>query len=69
MGRTRLATVSRIMLTNREFLGEEYYKWVLQEYEAIRVRRKSRKGKPDVYDRIELDLDKVFETFYKQFID
>lgn len=57
------------MLTNREFFGEEHYKFMLHEFEAIRVRRKSLKGKPDQYQRIELALDKIFETFYKQFID
>lgn len=56
-------------MTNREFFGEEFYRFILQEYEAIRVRRKSRKGKPDEYERIELALDKTFETFYKQFLD
>jgi hypothetical protein len=57
------------MMTNREFFGEDFYRFMLKEYEAIRVSRKSRKGKPDEYDRINLDLDKIFETFYKKFID
>lgn len=57
------------MLKHREFFDDEFYRFMLREYEAIRVRRKSRKGKPDEYERIELSLDKIFETFYKQFID
>jgi hypothetical protein len=57
------------VLTNRDFFGEEFYKFILHEFEAIRVRRKSLKGKPDEYQRVELALDKIFETFYKQFID
>ena len=64
-----LATFGGNMLKHREFFGEEFYRVILQEYEAIRVRRKSRKGKPDQYDRIELELDKIFETFYKRFLD
>jgi hypothetical protein len=64
-----LATIGGDMLTNRDFFGEEHYKFILREFEAIRVRRKSLNGKPDQYQRVELALDKIFETFYKQFID
>lgn len=53
------------MLVKRAFHGEEFYKFMLTEYEAIRVRRKSIKGKPDDMQRIELEFDKMFETFYK----
>lgn len=56
-------------IKNREFLDEGFYKGMLKDYEAIRVSRKSRKGKPDEYDRIVLDLEKIFENFYKQFLD
>lgn len=58
-----------LAIKNKDFFDEDFYKFMLHEYEAIRVRRKSRKGKPDEYDRIDLDLDKLFENFYKHFID
>lgn len=53
------------MLTKRDFHGEEHYIRMAQQYEAIRQRRKALKGKPNQYQRIELELDKIFETFYK----
>jgi len=56
-------------MKNRDFFDETFYKKMLVEYEAIRVRRKSLKGKPDEYQRVELDLDKLFESFYKRFLD
>lgn len=57
------------MMTNRDSLGEEHYRLIQRDYEAIRVRRKAMKGKPDAYDRLLLDLDKLFETYYKKFLD
>lgn len=54
---------------NREFFDEDFYKGMLKDYEAIRVSRKGRKGKPDEYDRIILELEKIFEAFYKKFLD
>ena len=56
-------------MTNRELLGEDHYKMMAQGYEEIRVRRKSFKGRPDAYDRIILDMDKAFESFYRKFLD
>jgi len=55
-------------MTNREALGEELYKLMLVDYEAIRVRRKSFRGKPDQYDRLLMELDKMFEAYYKRFL-
>lgn len=46
-------------------LDPEYYKFCLTEYEKIRQRRNAFKGKPDQYDRIEIMLDRIFETFYR----
>lgn len=57
------------MLTWREVLGEEHYKVILQDYEAIRARRNAFKGKPDVYDRLNMQMDKLFESHYKKFLD
>jgi hypothetical protein len=58
-----------VKLKNRDFFDEDHYKLMLQDYEAIRVSRKNRKGKPDEYDRIILNIEKMFEEFYKQFLD
>lgn len=52
-------------MTKRDFHGEAHYVWMTQQYEAIRQRRKAFKGKPDQYQRIELELDKAFEKFYR----
>lgn len=56
-------------MTNRESLGDEHYKMMLQDYEEIRSRRKKFRGKPDVYDQLQIDMDKLFESFYKKFLD
>jgi hypothetical protein len=53
----------------REWLGEEHYLLMLRDYEAIRARRKALHGKPDDYERARMALDKVFEQFYKRFLD
>lgn len=57
------------MLTKSDFHGPEYTKTLHQEYEKIRQRRKAFKGKPDAYDRIEIELDRNWEKFYKSQID
>ena len=56
-------------MTHRDLLGEEHYKLYLRDYEEIRVRRKAFKGKPDQYDRLIMEMDKAFETYYKKFLD
>jgi hypothetical protein len=56
-------------LKNRDFFDPDFYKFMLKEYEAIRIHRKTFKGKPDEYDRIDFELDKIFQTFYARFID
>lgn len=61
--------VKRTILTWREFLGEDFYKKVLQDYEAIRVLRKNIKGKPTEEQRAQLVMAKEFETFYKAIMD
>ena len=54
---------------NRELLGDEHYLLILQDYENIRAKSKSFRGKPDVYDRIEMTMNKMFEQHYKKFLD
>lgn len=56
-------------MTNRDLLGDEHYKLLLADYEAIRVRRKAFKGKPDAYDRLVMEMDKMFEAHYRHFLD
>lgn len=55
-------------MTNKEFYDKDFMQFCSKEYEAIRVRRK-KAGKPkDDYDRIEIQLDRIFEAFYKTII-
>ena len=61
--------VKRNCLTWREFLGEDFYKKILLDYEAIRVFRKNIKGKPTDEQRARLLMDKEFEAFYKRIMD
>lgn len=61
--------VKRNYLSWREFLGEDFYKKVLQDYEAIRILRKNIKGKPTPEQRAQLIMAKEFETFYKAIMD
>lgn len=60
---------TKLALQHRDLLGEEHYKLILADYEAIRVRRKAFRGKPDQYDRLIMDMDKMFEAQYKKFLD
>lgn len=61
--------VKRTILTWREFLGEDFYKKVLQDYEAIRILRKNIKGKPTEEQAAQLAMAKHFEAFYKRIMD
>ncbi len=56
-------------MTNRELLGDEHYLLILQDYENIRSKVKSFKGKPDAYNRLEMTMNKMFEQHYKKFLD
>lgn len=58
-----------MMLSNRSFHGEEFYKFCVKEYELIRQKRKAFKGKPDEYDKLEISLDRLFEKFYGKVLD
>ena len=55
----------RVLLSKRDFHGEDYYIKMIQEHDKIRQRRKAMKWKPDEYERVELEADRVFESFYK----
>jgi hypothetical protein len=46
-------------------LNPEYLRWCRSQYEAIRARRNAFRGKPDPYDRLEIELDRMFESFYR----
>lgn len=60
---------TKALLSNKEFFDPEFYNCMLRDFEDIRRRRKLRKGKPDAYDRLMLDLEREFEAFYKKFLD
>lgn len=52
----------------RHILDPEYVKWCQQEFDTIRQRRNNFKGKPDTYEQIEIELDRMFMRFYKQVV-
>lgn len=58
-----------MILTKRDFHGPDFTRYMQQEYEKIRQRRKAFKGKPDEYDRIQIALDRDAESFYKSQLD
>lgn len=51
-----------------DFYDPEYKKFCIQQYEAIRQRRNSFKGKPDRYEMVNIQLDRMFSEFYKKII-
>lgn len=53
------------MIPNSDFHDKEYMTWCAQQFEAIRISRKNRRGPIDSYERINIQLDKAFESFYK----
>lgn len=55
-------------MTKREFLGDELYLLMKQDYDALRAERNSRKGKPDQYDMVLIRLSKIFEAYYKPWV-
>lgn len=55
-------------MTNREFLGEDFFLLMKRDYDALREERKKIKGKPDAYALINLDMNKKFEAFYKRWV-
>jgi hypothetical protein len=57
------------MLANREFFDPEFYRFMLQDFEDIRRRRKLTKGKPDAEQRAILECERQFEAFYRRFLD
>lgn len=56
------------MLTYRQFLDREFWVFCAMEYQAIGQRRRERKGKPDEYERINIELDKHFASHYKKLL-
>jgi malate synthase len=56
-------------IPNREFVEPEFYKFMLQDFEDIRRRRKQLKGRPDEAQMAIIECEKEFESFYKKFLD
>jgi hypothetical protein len=52
------------MLNAREFLGDEFWKSCKTDYDLLMAYRKTLKGKPDDFQRLTLDLNKIFIDFY-----
>jgi len=46
------------------FYDPEFRKFCAKEFQIIRERRKSFKGKPDEFDMLDIVLDRAFERFY-----
>lgn len=55
-------------MTKREFLGEEFYLLMKQDYEALRAEANARKGKPDPYGMLVIKMNKLFEAYYKPWV-
>lgn len=55
-------------LSKRDFYGEEYYKFLLREYEAARVFLKNCGRPKDEYDRFLIDEAKWDSSHYKRMI-
>lgn len=53
-------------MTKRDFYGEEWFKWALQDYEALRQFRNEVSGRrPTELEKILLRINKPWEAFYK----
>lgn len=53
------------MLTARDFLGDKEWKRTKQDFDELMAYRKTLKSKPDVYQRMQLDLNQMWIDFYK----
>jgi len=52
------------MLPAREFFGDEEWKRMKHDYDELMAYRKTIKGKPDVYERLVLDLNRIWIDYY-----
>jgi hypothetical protein len=57
------------LISNREFFDPEFYRFMQQDFEDIRRRRKQLKGRPDSEQMAVLECERQFEAFYKKFLD
>lgn len=54
------------MLTPREFHGDEFYLWALQDYEQLRrFRNEASSRKPTPDEITQLKINKPWEQFYR----
>ena len=52
-------------MTNREFHGEDFWLWALQDYEALRAYRNTvSKRRPTEEEMLILEINKPWERFY-----
>lgn len=56
------------MLTARDYYGDEEWKRMKQDYDELMAHRKSLKGKPDVYDKMIIDMNRHWIDFYNSIL-
>ena len=57
------------MLTKREFLGEDYYKWACQDRDLLlQFRNKFAKVTPTEVDKLLMKINKDWIAFYKRIL-
>lgn len=53
-------------MTPRDFFGEEFYLWALQDYQQMREFRNAvSKRRPSEAEILELQINKPWEAFYR----
>jgi hypothetical protein len=55
-------------MPNKDFFDKEFYSKMQQDFEEIRRRRKSLKGRPSEEEMVLIACERHFEAFYKKFL-
>lgn len=58
-----------VLISNTDFFDPVFYKFMLQDFEDIRRRRKLLKGRPDDAQMALISCEKEFEAFYRKFLE
>ena len=56
------------MLSYRDFAGEDFWKKEKADYDELMRYRKSIKGKPDIYQQAQLELNRIWIDHYNRTI-
>ena len=51
------------------FWDDDFRKWLVQQYEGLCRKRKAREKPKDIYDRLQIQLDKMFERHYRKLLE